>query len=173
MKYAIRKEEYQFMQYNGADDEQELKEFVGEDGDVTTYLNGHADIYFYDNDVILRLLSGWYIVKSENTWGGYPEEEFETLFEVTRKVTDNVVPLFKPAQRDLYIVGKQGTADHPNYNTDCIVDDVHAFTELMDKEGYKFDFQDDGGFHYYHPMTGETIWLSRIYQGNWEDYWRG
>ena len=71
--------------------------------------------------------------------------------------------MFKPAQKDLYIVGKQGTADHPNYNTDCIVDDVHAFTELMDKEGYKFDFQDDGGFHYYHPMTGEDIWWSRIY----------
>jgi len=167
MKYAIRKEEYQFMQYNGADDEQELKEFVGEDGDVTTYLNGCADIYFYDNDAILRLLSGWYIVKSENTWGGYPEEEFETLFEVTRKVTDNVVPLFKPAQKALYIVGKQGTADHPNYDTDYLTDDFEALENTLAEKGYRFDYQDDGGFHYVHQDTGENLWITHVYEGLW------
>lgn len=100
MKYAVRKGKYQFMQWHGADNEEELKSFVGEDGDVTAYMTGNADIYFYDSDAILRLPVGWYIVKSENSWGSYSEEEFETLFRVVGEVTDNVVPLIKPVRKD-------------------------------------------------------------------------
>lgn len=65
--------------------------------------------------------------------------------------------------RTFFVLGMIGEDGKSHFDLDDIRKSYDDWDKQTIEKGFKFDFEDEGGFHYRHPGKKWTVWIRKLF----------